>query len=95
MNLVPLSFSLSSDPDLADQCLTDCRLKYVDCQWGCDSAYCSEQCGKRFEVCNDGCPCGADCPGGCAGCENPICPEEVLPINLKLKYVRRKSKLQF
>ena len=66
-----------SDPELAEQCLTACRLSYLDCLWRCDTAYCSEQCGKRFQVCLDGCPCGADCPGGCAGCDNPICPEQV------------------
>ena len=34
-----------------ENCVGNCRLSYLDCLWRCDTAYCSEQCGKRFIVC--------------------------------------------
>ena len=43
------------EQDNHDDCITERRMDYLDCLRRCDSSYCSEQCGKLFEICGDDC----------------------------------------
>ena len=47
-----------------DNCIETCQASYLNCLWRCDTAYCSEQCGKRFNTCK----CGDGEKAGCDGC---------------------------
>ena len=39
-----------------ETCISTKFLTYLDCVWGCDSAYCNEMCVKRFHIAvDDGC----------------------------------------
>ncbi|CBY31067.1 unnamed protein product [Oikopleura dioica] len=60
-------------PDLYDECLTECRLDYIDCLSHCESSYCHSECLAIFSGCDVSCPCGLECELGCVDCEHPIC----------------------
>jgi len=58
--------------DSLEDCVGNCRLSYLDCLWRCDTAYCSEQCGKRFIVC---------CEDSCDLCWGEESNCKALPFN--------------
>ena len=60
-------------PDLYDECLTECRLDYIDCLGQCESSYCHSECLAIFSGCDVSCPCGLACELGCVDCDHPIC----------------------
>ncbi|CAG5078443.1 Oidioi.mRNA.OKI2018_I69.PAR.g8986.t1.cds [Oikopleura dioica] len=62
------------DQELMQECMGICRVEYNYCRLLCETDYCLSICQRQYDECNDACPCGADCPAGCAGCDNPICP---------------------
>ena len=45
----------ANNADTHDACIFECRESYLDCLRRCDSSYCSEQCGKLFEICGEDC----------------------------------------
>ncbi|CBY12153.1 unnamed protein product [Oikopleura dioica] len=64
------------DSDIHDECLTTCRLRYLECLASCnDSSYCESQCRLNFASCDASCPCGVDCPLGCERCDHPLCDQ--------------------
>ena len=79
-----------SDPEIHDQCVTECRLSYLECRANCDSQLCDSACLTEFagtlskyskykilSECESTCPCGLDCPAGCQDCiEHPLCQDE-------------------
>ena len=90
LNNLKLIFSKQklSDTDIHDECLTICRLQYMDCLAACDdSTLCQSQCRvefgcelklsylsfNKFKACEGSCPCGIACPAGCDGCDHPLC----------------------
>ncbi|CAG5076383.1 Oidioi.mRNA.OKI2018_I69.PAR.g8447.t1.cds [Oikopleura dioica] len=64
------------DQELFDQCYEICRAIYLQCSTNCDNASCDVECSNQFKECGASCPCGENCPNGCAGCENDICGDK-------------------
>ncbi|CAG5104993.1 Oidioi.mRNA.OKI2018_I69.chr1.g1737.t1.cds [Oikopleura dioica] len=54
----------------------ECPLDYNYCKILCETDYCISICEREYDLCNDNCPCEKNCPFGCEGCDNPICPAE-------------------
>ncbi|CBY11692.1 unnamed protein product [Oikopleura dioica] len=65
------------DQEIHDQCLTECRMNYLDCLANCESSYCNSECLLSFQECDASCPCGLECPAGCQDCpEHPLCEDD-------------------
>ncbi|CBY11695.1 unnamed protein product [Oikopleura dioica] len=65
------------DQEIHDQCLTECRMDYLDCLANCESSYCNSECLLSFQECDASCPCGLECPAGCQDCpEHPLCEDD-------------------
>jgi len=58
------------DQELSDQCSKECRENYISCFANCESTYCNSECLQVYQDCDSSCPCGIDCPGGCANCND-------------------------
>ncbi|CAG5105009.1 Oidioi.mRNA.OKI2018_I69.chr1.g1752.t1.cds [Oikopleura dioica] len=62
------------DQEIHDNCLTGCRLVYIDCLSNCESSFCNSECLLEFQDCDASCPCGYNCPSGCKDCvDHPLC----------------------
>ena len=45
----------------------------MECQAACTDQNCQYMCVAEFGRCGPDCPCGENCPDGCAGCQSPFC----------------------
>lgn len=63
------------DLDKNEICNSQCASDRNECLNFCtpDDYSCPSRCDAAFLECQVSCPCGNECPQGCAGCANPIC----------------------
>ncbi|CBY12250.1 unnamed protein product [Oikopleura dioica] len=66
-----------SDQEINNECLAVCDGEFFECTKNCENSECSRKCFEELDVCENSCPCGADCPTGCVDCpEHPLCEDE-------------------
>ncbi|CBY14999.1 unnamed protein product [Oikopleura dioica] len=66
-----------NDQEINNECLVVCDGEFFECTKNCDNSACSRKCFEELDVCENSCPCGADCPTGCVDCpEHPLCEDE-------------------
>ncbi|CBY14925.1 unnamed protein product [Oikopleura dioica] len=66
-----------SNQEINNECLAVCDGEFFDCTKNCENSECSRKCFEELDVCENSCPCGADCPTGCVDCpEHPLCADE-------------------
>ncbi|CBY15601.1 unnamed protein product [Oikopleura dioica] len=66
-----------NDQEINNECLVVCDGEFFECTKNCDNSECSRKCFEELDVCENSCPCGADCPTGCVDCpEHPLCEDE-------------------
>jgi len=66
-----------NDQEINNECLVVCDGEFFDCTKNCENSECSRKCIDELDVCENSCPCGADCPTGCVDCpEHPLCADE-------------------
>ncbi|CBY06828.1 unnamed protein product [Oikopleura dioica] len=66
-----------SDHAINNECLAVCDGEFFECTKNCENTECSRKCFEELDVCENSCPCGADCPTGCIDCpEHPLCEDE-------------------
>jgi len=78
LKLVEASSSEFVDPNCPDYdlsliCVTKCDEQLLQCTSSCSDSNCLLDCNRAWAICDNSCPCHADCIDGCKGCENPIC----------------------
>ena len=66
---------LCEDPAAKQVCESHCLDGYMECALLCEpeDILCKSQCTREFTACEEDCPCGANCPAGCAGCATWEC----------------------
>jgi len=68
---------ICNDQEIHDECAGFCRIAYNDSFKNCDSSFCESACIVDYAECDSSCPCGVNCPSGCADCpEHPFCEDE-------------------
>ncbi|CBY41649.1 unnamed protein product [Oikopleura dioica] len=66
-----------NDQEINNECLVVCDGEFFECTKNCENSECSRKCFEELDVCENSCPCGADCPTGCVDCpEHPLCEDE-------------------
>ncbi|CBY41049.1 unnamed protein product [Oikopleura dioica] len=66
-----------NDQEINNECLVVCDGEFFECTKNCGNSECSRKCIDELDVCENSCPCGADCPTGCVDCpEHPLCEDE-------------------
>jgi hypothetical protein len=63
------------DLDKNEICNSQCASDRNECLNFCtpEDYSCPSRCDAAFLECQVSCPCGNECPQGCAGCANPVC----------------------
>ncbi|CBY12595.1 unnamed protein product [Oikopleura dioica] len=68
---------ICNDQEINNECLVVCDGEFFECAKNCENSECSRKCFEELDVCENSCPCGADCPTGCVDCpEHPLCEDE-------------------
>ena len=62
--------------EAAKLCESACGDVLLECAYGCQNVECADQCKADFYQCTEYCPCHAQCPNGCLGCDSWACLNE-------------------
>jgi len=80
-SVIAMDTSMCPDADLGLACQKKCDQDLIDCVLECDSdSACISNCTRDEKECIYSCPCQKDCPGGCDGCNHPVCAVPEHPI---------------
>ena len=81
-----LKSSFSSKPQ-ANKCNDICKTEHDICKIPCSSIVTCYECDTKMIECIDSCPCRGQCPAGCDGCQNSVCPLVLILSNYKAESV--------
>ena len=66
------------DSDLSNKCNKQCDYENISCKFDCETEpdvdKCFVTCNRQLWSCMADCPCMANCPNGCSGCDSLFCP---------------------